>query len=94
LLKKYKKLNVWREAVCPSFIKDARLLKVKFSTVTGKSRNSSTDTEIRLQTGQPKNNGSIPLEDKKLSSSPKSPTGYRAHPAYYSIGIWNSVLKG
>jgi hypothetical protein len=27
LLKKYKKLNVWREAVGPSFIKDARLLQ-------------------------------------------------------------------
>jgi hypothetical protein len=33
LLKKYKKLNVWREAVDPSFIKDARLLKVNCTLV-------------------------------------------------------------
>ena len=28
LLKKYKKWGVWRVAVCPSYIQDARFLKV------------------------------------------------------------------
>jgi hypothetical protein len=45
---------------------------LKFSTVTGKSNNSSVGTAIRLQTGQPKNKGSIPLGVRHYSRHQRS----------------------
>jgi len=54
------------------------------------SRNTTVTIVTTLQAGQPTNQGSIPGNGKRLFFSPKRPIGYAAHPASYSVGVWDS----